>query len=88
MSEKLDYVTGQQKFKYISDQVESRKRDAANTESKIKAKLNMRKNLNYIHVDDDVLASIITIHDNKKLSIIRAISPRKNPRLRMIKCHR
>ena len=75
MSDKLEYVTGQQQFKFVSEHVESRKRAAANTQSKIEAKLNTENRSNYINVEDDVSASIIRIYDNKQLIIRAPTSP-------------
>ena len=59
INDKVNYFTDQQGFTTLSNRAESRKRAASNLNSKVRKKLKLKCQQNYLSLDDNVLSSIL-----------------------------
>ena len=63
----IDDVKTHSGVKSITSRDESRKRAASNVKNKFESKLKKSRNKNYIHMDDNILATLVTKKNHQNL---------------------
>ena len=77
MKEKIDYITTESGIVSLSKCTESRRSTATNLNINVAKKMNLRNNINYISMEDDILASMILESDKKSMTLMKIPNPHR-----------